>query len=71
MLNNGYSEVTRWINENPEEYKQVMKEIHMLEDEERKGIKSKKEIFNQNFSVKGLEIFITPDYNCEKIEIPF
>ena len=69
MLYNGYSEVTRWINENPEEYEEVMKEVNMLEDEKRKGIK--KEIFNQNFSVKGLELFITPEYNYEEIEVPF
>ena len=32
MLYNGYSEITRWINENPEE---VMKEVNMLEDEKK------------------------------------
>lgn len=71
MLYNGYSEVTRWICENPEEYEEVMKEVHMLEDEERKGIKKeKKDIFKDNFSVKNLELF-TNNSESEEIEIPF
>ena len=71
MLYNGYSETTRWINENPEEYEEVMKEFYAIEDENKKGVtkKDKQTIFKENFSITGLKLF--PDCELEEIEIPF
>ena len=68
MLNNGYSEATKWIYENPEEYEETLKELYELEDKERNKT-TKKAKFKENFSVRGLKLF--PHYELEEIEIPF
>lgn len=65
MLYNGYSNVTRWINENPEEFEEVMKEVNSIEDN-----KYRKSKFKENFSVTNLELFIDED-ELSEIEIPF
>ena len=52
MLYNGYSEFSRWMYENPQEYEEIMNELYQSEEKE-----SKKKIFKDNFSVKGLELF--------------
>lgn len=52
MLYNGYSEFSRWMYENPQEYEEIKNELYQSEEKE-----FKKKIFKDNFSVKGLELF--------------
>lgn len=66
MLYNGYSEASKWMYENPDEYKKVMNELYQSEEKE-----SKKKVFKNNFSVKRLEIFLDRNYLDNSIEIPF
>lgn len=66
MSYNGYSELSRWMYENPQEYEEIMNELYQSEEKE-----SKKKIFKDNFSVKRLELFLDRNYLDNSIEIPF